>query len=64
MLKGQDELRVGKRLLKGLPFGLNAMMFGGHLLEASGCLSQGAEDMQEIRLWHSGTAQMCPLIVI
>ena len=44
MLDGQDELRVGKRLLKRLPFGLNAMMFGGYLLEAGGCLSQGAED--------------------
>ena len=44
MLEGKDELRVGERLLKGLALGFNAMMFGGNLLEAGGCLGQGAED--------------------
>jgi len=52
LLKGQDELRVGKRLLKGLSLGLNAMMFGGYLLEAGGCLGQGAEDAKEISIGH------------
>jgi len=47
-LEGQDQLRVGKRLLKGLAFGFNAMMFGGYLLEAGGGLSQGEEDAEKI----------------
>ena len=47
-MQRQDELSAGKRLLKRLQFGFNAMMFGGDLLEAGGCLGQGAENAQEI----------------
>jgi len=36
VLDGQDELRVGKRLLKRLAFSFNALMLGGNLLEACG----------------------------
>jgi hypothetical protein len=52
LLQGQDQLRVSKRLLKRLPFGLNTMMFSGHLLESGGGLGQGAEDAQEITIGH------------
>jgi hypothetical protein len=51
-LEGQNKLGIGKRLLKRLSFGLNAMMFGGYFLEAGGCLSQGTEDPQKITIGH------------
>ena len=52
-MEGQDKLGISKGLLKRLAFGLNAMMFGGDLLEAGSCLSQGAEDAEEITVGHS-----------
>jgi hypothetical protein len=52
-LERQDKLGVSEGLLKRLPFRLNTMMFGGYLLEAGGCLSQGAEDAKKITVGHS-----------
>jgi hypothetical protein len=44
---------MGARLCALQGHDLIAMMLGGYLLEAGGCLGQGAEDAQEITVGHS-----------